>query len=104
MGGKNAAMLFPSNISPSVVGVAKSGSRLFSTFSPTMLYEAIAVGRTAEEITKKKENAFNNVRKSVSWNASTVSSSENNIPLGKRSDKSKREEYYSVDYAFFALD
>ena len=34
-GGKNAAIPFPSRISLSVVGVAKSGSRLFSTFSPT---------------------------------------------------------------------
>ena len=36
-GGRNAAIPFPSRISPSVVGVARSGSRLFSTFSPTML-------------------------------------------------------------------
>jgi hypothetical protein len=37
MDGRNAARLFPSKISPSVAGVAKSGSRLFSTFSPTIL-------------------------------------------------------------------
>jgi hypothetical protein len=43
-GGMNAAMLFPRRIFPSVVGVARSGSRLFSTFSPTMAYEAIALG------------------------------------------------------------
>ena len=42
-----AAKLLPSNNSPSVVGVAKNGSRLFSIFSPTKLYEAIIEGRIA---------------------------------------------------------
>jgi hypothetical protein len=37
MVGMNAARLFPSRISPSVTGVARRGSRLFSIFSPTML-------------------------------------------------------------------
>ena len=37
MGGRNAAIPFPSKISLSVVGVTRSGSRLFSTFSPTRL-------------------------------------------------------------------
>jgi len=46
MGGRNAEIPFPSKISLSVVGVARSGSRLFSTFSPTMLYEARVVGMT----------------------------------------------------------
>jgi hypothetical protein len=42
--GRKAEIPFPNKISLSVVGVARSGSRLFSTFSPTMLYEAIGVG------------------------------------------------------------
>ncbi|MDA4134485.1 MAG: hypothetical protein OK441_02835, partial [Thaumarchaeota archaeon] len=42
------------------MGVASSGSRLFWTFSPTMLYEAIPVGRLAAPITNQKENAFRN--------------------------------------------
>ena len=37
MGKAVAASPFPNRISPSVVGVARRGSRLFSTFSPTML-------------------------------------------------------------------
>jgi hypothetical protein len=36
-GGTRAAMPLPSRISPSVAVVAISGSRLRSTFSPTML-------------------------------------------------------------------
>jgi hypothetical protein len=59
MAGRKAAMLFPSRISPSVVGAARRGSRLFSTFSPTMLYEAIGVGMIAGMMTKKKVNEFN---------------------------------------------
>ena len=52
IGGMNAAMPFPRRISPSVVGVASSGSNVFSTFSPTMLYAAIVLGRTVAKITK----------------------------------------------------
>ena len=47
MQGTKAAKLLPSNNSPSVVGVANRGSRLFSTFSPTKLYEAMIEGRIA---------------------------------------------------------
>jgi len=45
--GMKAAKLLPSNNSPSVVGVANRGSRLFSTFSPTKLYEAMIEGKIA---------------------------------------------------------
>ena len=45
MQGMKAAKLLPSSNSPSVVGVANRGSRLFSIFSPTKLYEAIIEGR-----------------------------------------------------------
>src|SRR6267143_6068849 len=65
IGGKNAAMLFPRRISPSVVGVAKRGSRLFSTFSPTRLYEAIAAMRGAEMMMKKKVNAGRSIGSSA---------------------------------------
>ena len=48
MQGTKAAKLLPSNNSPSVVGVANKGSRLFSIFSPTKLYEAIIDGRNTD--------------------------------------------------------
>src|SRR5579863_1768225 len=54
IGGTNAAMLFPRRTSPSVVGVASNGSRLFSIFSPTTLYAAIEDGSMAAKTTKKK--------------------------------------------------
>jgi len=38
MGGKNEAMVLPRRSSPSVMGVARSGSRLFSTF---FAYQAV---------------------------------------------------------------
>src|SRR5271157_6321586 len=37
--GITQAKILPSNNSPSVVGVASNGSNVFSTFSPTMLYD-----------------------------------------------------------------
>ena len=40
MEGKNEATVFPNKSSLSVVGVAKSGSKLCSIFSPKILYEA----------------------------------------------------------------
>jgi hypothetical protein len=42
----------------SVTGVAKRGSRLFSTFSPTILYEAMALGRKLATTTKKNANTL----------------------------------------------
>ena len=57
MDGRNAAIPFPSKISLSVVGVARSGSRLFSTFSPIRLYDAIVVEYRPARMRKKKVNA-----------------------------------------------
>ena len=42
-----------------VAGVDKSGSNLFSTFSPTMLYDAIPAGATLAKIMNQKLNALN---------------------------------------------
>jgi hypothetical protein len=50
------AMPLPNSISPSVAGVASSGSRLLSTFSPTMLYEDMPVEMTEARMMKKKED------------------------------------------------
>ena len=58
MEGRNAARLFPSRSSPSAAGVARSGSRLFSSFSPRKLYDESTVGRSVARMMKKNENAF----------------------------------------------
>lgn len=58
MHGIKAAKLLPSNNSPSVVGVASSGSRLFSIFSPTKLYDAIIEGNTEGIRTKYIDPKF----------------------------------------------
>ena len=52
MQGINAAKLLPKSNSPSVVGVAKRGSRLRSTFSPTKLYDPMIEARAAGMMTK----------------------------------------------------
>jgi hypothetical protein len=52
MEGRNAARLFPKSSSLSVVGVARSGSRLFSTFSPMKLYAPMTEGRRPASMMK----------------------------------------------------
>jgi len=50
--GINEEKIFPARSSPSVIGVASSGSKLLLFFSPTMLYDAIIVGSVAGTMMK----------------------------------------------------
>src|SRR5712692_5269841 len=105
IGGRKAAMLFPRRISPSVVGVARRGSRLFSTLSPTRLYEAIAVMRGAEMMMKKKVNAGRSIGSSdAGMPLPPLRLPANSIIVGRRIEMKRGRAMVEKTMFFFLLN
>ena len=63
--------------SPSVVGVASKGSRLFSIFSPTMLHDATATSRSAQPLRScGRSSSFYSASRDPDFVSSFVNSSK----------------------------